>query len=489
VEIEPTVLDGRYELGRLLGQGGFGAVYEARDLKFPDMKLAVKMLHADNAEAREALKAEIRHLSQINDPYVLRTTDWGEHGDSIFMVTEFVNGKTLTELKDEHWKQNGPGAGFDPLFAVDIGHWIARSLRAVHAAGIVHRDLTPNNVIISLHGTGHTATVHALKLIDFGLASARGVARSVAEGTPHYVPPEVLLRKPVSPNTDIYGLGCILFELVMGEPPYPSNEPQVVVEQHCSPDPPPRMHSGNDEFDDLVARMMSKNPIERADSTSEVLDLLSRISAEFQRSRTVRRAAGPLLPAAPDAETRKLPGPVAVSTDELGVVPLPQVPEMKELLPSNRRPLMIGAAILAVIALAFVASRLGPAEKPPEVAVAPQAEVAPVAVVAPVPPPAPIEPVPVPPDELAPLAKVEPPKPKPAVKPVEPKITCEPTHEWKQMMFGNLAAVETYANKMSALEVSQESDRVGRIVNEAQTPKECARAIAEFEALKNRAIK
>jgi tRNA A-37 threonylcarbamoyl transferase component Bud32 len=477
--------DGRYELVEELGRGGNGVVYRARDTRFPDKDVAVKLLHAESEQARADMQQEIRHLSQIDDPYVLKTTDWGKHGESIFMVTEYVKADTLMQMVDQH-RATSPG-GFDPLFAANVGGWIARALIAVHRAGVVHRDLTPNNVM--LQGSGHAATIHAVKLIDFGLASQRGVSHEEAKGTPHYVAPEILKRHPVSFNTDIYALGCIVFELVMGEPPYPSNDPQEVVNQHSSDEPAPRMNSGHQDFDELVARMLSKNPVDRADSTARVADALSRVAYEIQRSRTIPRAVGPQLP--PEV-TRKLPLPALVSTDELGAAAVPTSAQLAEpFAPTWRRPALAVALMLAVVGLAFVASRIaGP----------PAVEVPPAPLVEAPPPPAPaIEPIAVAPvapeplDELAPVAplpKPEDPKPKPAVaKPAEPKFSCEPTPEWKALMRGKLEALEGVGNALEPVVLLAEIGKVGRAVNEASTAKDCARVSAMYEALHKRAVK
>ena len=492
--VEVALRIGKYELVRTLGSGGYGTVYEARDTSLFDKRVALKLLNVDNDAARSEMIEEIKRLCRFNDPFILATTDWGEFDGRIFMVTEFVEGETLKSLEDRLREKERVPEGtpvFDALFAASFGFEVARALMKVHLAGVVHKDLKPENVIVEIE-SGGSQRIRAVKLIDFGLAARSGVRHDKPAGTPSYVSPEVLQARPVSPNTDVYSLGCMLFEMVTGRAPYEGSI-QEVIDQHGSAAPPPLMAVGSTEADEdfaqLVFTMMSKEPAARSTTTMRLVDQLGRVKAQLEAARTsIGRAPGPLLP----APTQKLPAAQAPSatTDEFGFAPsaLEQTTQG-----SSRRPVVLVALVLLTIAGAFVASRLVPkTTSPADVPRSPSPESVPKPVAV-----APLPPVVAPGlapsdagDELVPLAVTKANNPKP--RPVEPKravIECESTPDWKRRMFGNLAALETYANAMPVMELTRESERVGKLIHDAVTPKDCARAIVEFEALKERAIK
>lgn len=503
----PGVLDlcvgdlvGRYRIEELLGEGGMARVYGLRHADH-DYTAALKVPRAGlDPELRERFLLEAgAHLNLNGKRHIVSPLETGRlppPDERPFLIMQRVDGVTL-EYYNRDPQNDLEGAENRRRRMIRFCIQVARALDKAHSmpSPIIHRDVKPSNVYVAKVETEEVAgmAVEYVLLGDFGLAWRPG-DEVLPVGTPEYCSPEQASHQTPTIRSDLYSLGVMMYELIEGRLPFQDNDVKRLLGLHLSEPVPPMQNAGR--FEPVIKHLLAKHPEERPRSAQEVITVLTRLLF-IDEGRDQVTHVGPA-PKAPSPPTDRLPAP-AFEADAPATRRL-QPPEplagfadrerVAAALPQWRRPVTIVALVLLVMAGAFVASRMVPKDDPAPPPVKP-VEVAAVAVVQPVALPAPSEPVPVPvpPDELAPLAKVEPPKPKPAVKPVEPKVTCEPTHEWKQMMFGNLAAVETYANKMSALEVSQESDRVGRIVHEAQTPKECARAIAEFEALKNRAIK
>ncbi|MCU0695056.1 MAG: protein kinase [Myxococcaceae bacterium] len=486
---------GKYEVVRELGSGGFGTVYEARDTSLFNKRVALKLLNVDGAEARAEMIDEIKRLSSFNDPFILATTDWGESDGRVFMVTEFVEGDTLTKLEAKlREKERIPSGSpiFDPLFAASFGFDVARALMKVHLNGVVHKDLKPDNVIVELE-SGGSRRIRAVKLIDFGLATQTGVKHEQAKGTAWYVAPEVLQARPVSPNTDVYSLGCMLFEMVSGHPPYDGSI-QEITNQHVSFEPPPMMtigtSEGEEEFAQLVVTMMSKEPAARATSTMRLVDQLGRIKAQLEGARTnIVRAPGPLLP----APTQKLPTAQApaATTDNLGLRSSELETRAGITQGWSRRSTVLVALVLLTIAGAFVASRLTPPDSgspPPSITEAPLAPVTPpepAPSVTPVAEPKPIEV----PDELAPVARPAPvPVVKPSVKPAAPQPTCVPDENWRKRVKGDLRELEATGTKLTPLERDRAIEPIYEAAQVARTSAECARVDKQIEELARRAI-
>lgn len=486
-----TVVGGRYRILQQLGTGGFGTVFKAADERMHDQSVAVKMLNVVSDAAREELREEIRQLSSVNDPYVLRTTDWGLHGDSLFMVTEFVEGETLTSMMTKRREAFEAAGGqghfrFEPVFAANVGFWVARSLIAVHAQRIVHRDLTPNNVMVKLNGEGNAATIHSVKLIDFGLASARGAVFQEARGTANYVAPEVLRGQPLGPNTDVYSLGCVLYEMVMGVAPYDHPDYTWTCDRHRSDEPPPVMDSGLSDFDELVARMMAKSADRRADSTKRLTEELNRVVFQFEAQLTRPRARLPTMGPTP---TSPLPvEPVAPATIKLPRVPeaaLPAKPGESERLAAEvtkgrRRPLLVVGA-LALMGLGVLGVRWLGGSTPPE-----DAPEQPVAVAPPVPPLKPVEPALMEPavaavdageeDELSPVSP----------RPVKLEPRCTPSPAWRERLEADLKELGQRSNSSSekADRYDQAEPALSRLILEAKTDAECRKTERDLGALK-----
>jgi serine/threonine protein kinase len=229
-------LVGNYVIERELGRGGMGVVYLATHAEFRDRRYAVKLMSSALASpnAHELFRREVQAVGQSQHPNLLYAIDAGMHDGSLYLVTEFVEGQDIGRILGDR----GPL----PLpFVYEIGRQIATGLAFAHTNGIVHRDIKPQNVI--LHPSG------VVKILDLGLAAVRdatgGDLRAEAVvGKPAYMPPEQWRRgDPVSAATDMYALGCTLFEMLTGQTPFPvSDHPDLAAQRkaHLELEPPPR---------------------------------------------------------------------------------------------------------------------------------------------------------------------------------------------------------------------------------------------------------
>ena len=226
------VLAGRYEIGRMLGAGGMGVVYAARDREL-DETIAVKLLRtpsgSEDAAALARFRHELRLARRVSHPHVVRTHDIGEADGRRFITMEYVDGWSLDQLLERR--------GTLPLAAtLVIGKQLCRALEVVHAQGVVHRDLKPHNILMTRAGDA--------KLTDFGiaeLAQPRGDGSRAAGaplGTLAYMAPEQLLGEPVDARTDLYAMAAVLCECLTGSPPYPATTPETLLARALTGGPP-----------------------------------------------------------------------------------------------------------------------------------------------------------------------------------------------------------------------------------------------------------
>ena len=224
-----TILRERYRLESELGRGGMGTVYRATDLEL-QREVAVKVLSAQNSDARERLIREARAAAALNHPHIVTIHDVGEVGGFPFLVMELVNGPRLSQARPTDFSR-----------VVVIAVQICDALEHAHNNHIVHRDLKPDNVLLS--GTSDSSTV---KLADLGLALPAYAARisrvGVVVGTAAYMAPEQALGQTIDGRADLYALGVLLYELTTGRVPFHGDDPLTIVSQHVhAPVVPPRV--------------------------------------------------------------------------------------------------------------------------------------------------------------------------------------------------------------------------------------------------------
>ena len=351
----PPILSDRYELGETLGFGGMSEVQYARDLLL-HRDVAVKVLRADLA--RDPMfdlrfRREAKNAAKLNHPSIVQVFDTGEmdtpDGPIPFIVMEYVDGETLRDVLREQGRVSQRQA---LTWMADV----AAAMDFSHNAGIVHRDMKPANVMLD-----HTG---AIKVMDFGIARAMGenhatmTQTSAVMGTAQYLSPEQARGLKVDPRSDIYSMGCVLFELATGEPPFTGDSPIAVAHQHVHEDPPRPSEINENltpEFDSVVLKAMNKNPANRYQS-----------AAEF-RSDMIKLLAGKK-PSAPvllsDEERTELLGSsqtvVQLETLRSGkqrrssVEPDFNDADDDEITPNRRRPILLSAvALVSIVVLAL----------------------------------------------------------------------------------------------------------------------------------------
>ncbi|MFE1784528.1 protein kinase [Streptomyces sp. NPDC059506] len=264
---------GRYEPVGLLGRGGMGEVWEARDREL-GRRVAVKILAprgrgAGSEAARRRFLREARVTAGLRHRGVPVVHDTGRLGDGRpYLVMELVEGRTLSAVLEEE----GP---FPVARAADVAVQVADVLAHAHRSGVVHRDLTPSNVMIMPDGT--------VKVLDFGIAAAkepdpedtRITATHATPGTPGFMAPEQAQGRPGPPG-DLYGLGCVLYRLLAGVPPFTAPNDLMLMYRHLHDTPVPLSEHRPDvpgPFADLVMRLLAKDPRDRPASAEEVRDL------------------------------------------------------------------------------------------------------------------------------------------------------------------------------------------------------------------------
>ncbi|BBZ70188.1 serine/threonine-protein kinase [Mycobacterium paraseoulense] len=247
---------GRYQIRRLLGQGGMGEVYEAYDTK-KDRTVALKLLtdrYAEDETYRARFLRESHAAAVLQEPHVIPIHDWGEIDGVLYIDMRLVRGQTLHDMLEK-----GP---LEPERATDIVGQIGAALDAAHGEGLIHRDVKPQNIIVTRDDFAY--------LVDFGIAEVKGdthlTMAGYQVGTFDYMAPERFGDEEVTASVDVYSLACVLYEALTGDKPFPAHSAQQVIGAHIS-SPPPRPSAVNRRvpaaFDEVIARGMAKCPDDR----------------------------------------------------------------------------------------------------------------------------------------------------------------------------------------------------------------------------------
>jgi serine/threonine protein kinase/beta-lactam-binding protein with PASTA domain len=260
------LLDGRYEVSGRIAQGGMAVVYSAFDTRL-DRTVAVKVMHpalAADEDFVARFRREAKAAAKLSSPHVVSVTDQGRDGDVIFLVMELVEGRTLREVLREAGRLSAPEA-------LEIMIPVLEALAAAHRAGLIHRDVKPENVLVADDGM--------VKVGDFGLARAVEASPLTATtglllGTVAYLAPEQVARGVADARADVYACGIMLFELLTGKPPYQGPTPLQVAYQHLNEDvPPPSSVVPNipKSVDRLVTDTTSRDPAGRPHDATAML--------------------------------------------------------------------------------------------------------------------------------------------------------------------------------------------------------------------------
>ena len=360
-----TLAGGRYRMESLLGAGGMAAVYRARDSEL-DRPVAIKILAehlATDASFRERFVREARMAGRLAHPNIVHVYDAGEDNGRPFIVMEYVEGRTLADELREHEK-------LAPARVVDLALQVCGGLEHAHAAGLVHRDVKPGNLLLRADGT--------VKIADFGIARAAESTKLTqigsVLGTAAYLSPEQAAGEPVTAAADIYSLGCVLYEALTGRTPYTFDSlPDLVMKHRGEPIRPLRELEPDvpEGLEAAVMHCLARNPEYRPASAAELAQEL---------------AAG-----SPEPPTQALPRETGVRATQVATAPLTrdQTAATRPVTRPGRRDFglprggwLAAAAILAAIAiivLLAIASSGGdeappPAQQTPTVEGVPQSD-------------------------------------------------------------------------------------------------------------------
>lgn len=257
-----TIVGERYTIKSQIGQGGMGTVYCAQDERL-GRDVALKVLRADaaaNATERNRFIREGQIAAQLAHPNVVRTYDAGDDPAGPFLVQELLTGETLDQLIPQ-----------PPQRAAGILLGIAAALGYMHSRGLVHCDVKPQNILLRDNGTP--------VLLDFGIARAEGTAQTTLIATPHYLAPERAKGAAPSAASDLYALGIVLYQTIVGSPPFDAPDVHAIIQQHINLPIPALV--GNEPLtpvlNRIVARLTAKQPADRYPSAEALQDDLAAV--------------------------------------------------------------------------------------------------------------------------------------------------------------------------------------------------------------------
>jgi predicted Ser/Thr protein kinase len=326
----------RYELEELVGTGGMSSVFRAHDRQL-ERRVAIKILHehyAEDPEYLERFRREARAVARLSHPNIVTVIDRGDDGGRQYIVFEHVEGENLKELVLRSGR-------LSVRRALELALAVADGLAFAHDHGLVHRDVKPQNVLLSSEGE--------VKVTDFGIARSLHMEHGVTQtgtvlGTGEYLAPEQASGKPVSPATDVYSLGVVLWELLAGDVPFVGDNFVAVALRHVNEPPPPlreRRPDVSPRLDAAVQRALAKDPARRFPSMNAFAKELRACLAE--------------------AEGQAAPPPPPPPEDDLAMTvvtppaPAPARPRSRPPARRRRRPWAWILLALAVAGAAFAA--------------------------------------------------------------------------------------------------------------------------------------
>jgi beta-lactam-binding protein with PASTA domain len=331
-----TTVDGRYQIVARIASGGMGEVFRAHDPVL-DRDVALKVLH--NALAQdpgfiERFRREARSAGMLSHPNIVQVHDWGETGDTYFMVMEFIRGPNLRTVL----MKNGPLA---PAQALEIASQMLAALEHAHEQGIVHRDVKPENILITRKGV--------VKVADFGLARALAAARvshapGTVTGTVQYLSPEQIEGQAADARTDLYSVGIVLYELLVGKVPFSGETSLAIAYKHLRERVPPPSGSNPMVPPSLDRVVLSATERDRDRRASDARSMRAELG----------RAAAELAPAAQLSElVAQVPPAEEVPADRAATVTIPRAESPK----SRRR--RVFRRVVTTLSMFIVLAALG----------------------------------------------------------------------------------------------------------------------------------
>lgn len=304
---DKQLLGGRYELEQLLGQGGMAQVYRARD-RVLGRPVAVKVLrpeYANDATFVARFQREARAAANLVHPNIVAVYDVGQDGNQHYIVMEYIAGRTLKE-----WIRERAPLPVDT--ALRIAEEVCTALEYAHRHGIIHRDIKPQNILLDEEG-------EVVKVADFGIAKSRldpeSTADRLALGTVKYISPEQARGVEVLPQSDLYSLGVVLYEMLTGQQPFDGETPVSIALQHIEAEPPsPRRLNPYipPAVEAIVLRALAKDPRERYPSAREMRQALERYRlAGLETTGPLPQPVPPPAPTVPRSAPEAVPTPSA----------------------------------------------------------------------------------------------------------------------------------------------------------------------------------
>ncbi len=343
------LVDGRYRVRARIARGGMATVYVATDLRL-ERRVAIKVMHghlSDDTVFQSRFIQEARSAARLSDPHVVNVFDQGQDGEMAYLVMEYLPGITLRELLREHRRLT-----IDQTLTIMDA--ILSGLAAAHRAGIVHRDVKPENVLLAEDGR--------IKIGDFGLAratTANTASGAQLMGTIAYLAPELVTRGTADARSDIYSLGIMLYEMLTGEQPYKGEQPMQIAYQHAT-DSVPRPSAKNpavpEQLDELVLWATERQPDDRPLDAGTMLERLRAVEKDLGLAPQVARAVAVGTTAtAGAAESRELTK-VLPQTASLPISPAEEPDNAARLRTRTRRRTVRGVWTLVLVLLLAAAA-------------------------------------------------------------------------------------------------------------------------------------
>lgn len=294
------ILDGRYLLTDRIASGGMGDVWRGVD-QMLNRQVAVKLLaseHATDPNFKARFRAEARYAASLSHPGIARVWDYGETSNlgRAYLIMELVEGEPLSAILDREHR-------LSPAATVDIVGQAAAALHVAHQAGIVHRDMKPGNILVTPDGT--------VKITDFGIATALRASQAshltqtgIVMGTAMYVSPEQATGATVTASSDIYSLGVVAFECLVGQPPFTGDQPLTIAIAHKHDPVPPMPDDIPDSVQSLVLLMLEKSPEDRPETARHVADRCDVLRDALSMNGPATAGLAALGPAAAEDRTR-----------------------------------------------------------------------------------------------------------------------------------------------------------------------------------------
>jgi serine/threonine protein kinase len=334
-----VVLNGRYRITELLGEGGMGLVYRGERLQL-GRPVAIKFLHSPYAKSPKYMarfEREARAMSKLSHPYCVSVIDFGVH-DEPYIVMDFVTGDTLRELMDRERLQ--------PQRAIQITRQILAGLAHAHGQGVIHRDIKPGNIMVG----EATGVGDHVRIFDFGLAKlhdpgAEGdQSMATVIGTPAYMAPEQTRAEQIDARADLYAVGVLLFELLVGDKPFVGEDAYAVIRMQREDAPPPlrsRAPELTEELELVVAKALQKNRDQRFQTAADFVTALDAVPEAFLRMSSVPTDSGAQRLSTP--RPKREPSSHSVSAEQMA---------------RTTRRSLLGLALVAVVGLfAYLTSR------------------------------------------------------------------------------------------------------------------------------------